>query len=667
MFPVSSAFINALHDTHTATLRCEVRSGGVNGRKLLDLYPTAGSVTIDSHGTQRRTLSLNLVDDSYSTVSTAKYNSYSSIQSGYASYTAFNAVNSGKTYGSIVQIVGYDTTTVAPTYIPTTAYSALTPYGNEIWVWRGIKFSDGTIEEAPLGVFVITEVNVSNGDSGTAISVSAVDRSIKVSRAKMTTTYASTPNGYFTEELKKLLSSRWSDISYDFPAVKNATLTNVYGNLLTNPSFDTNTTGWSGSNATIARVTTPTPFSGTGALSVTCTSAGTCYATTTTGIGGVAVTAGVTYTASAYVRTAVTTRGAFVNFAWYNNAGTLISTSFGSGIVDSTTYQRTSVTATAPATAVWAAVQVSFNATATSEIHYVDAVMMERSSVLNSYYDTSTTGSYSPTYVSSTAHNFLAGQTVTVGAGFASGFSSITGTVIIVDSSTSFQLKVASGTPSATSSSGTVSSIVYDLPITIPRFILQMGDDPWVKAVEIANGLGYDLYFSATGVCTINTFPSVSNAQPNFTYLDNEASALINLTSAISVDGTYNGVNVTATGTDKLTPYNSTAWDLDSSSPTYRYGGFGEVPIFVSSNLIGSQSQCDATAQQLLGRYIGASQAISWNSLVNPAQDVYDVVQLKDGGTQVNATLIIDSLTIPLGAMGTMSAKARAIKFLPLS
>jgi hypothetical protein len=40
-------------------------------------------------------------------------------------------------------------------------------------------------------------------------------------------------------------------------------------NLLSNPSFDTNATGWSALNSTIARVTSPAPKSGAGCLSVT--------------------------------------------------------------------------------------------------------------------------------------------------------------------------------------------------------------------------------------------------------------------------------------------------------------------------------------------------------------------------------------------------------------
>jgi len=430
MYPVTSKFLSAVRQSHEITFRAEVRS---NGYKVLDLYPNSGSVNIDGGNTFRRTMNLTIADSTQQEILlNSVYQNYSYYNTTYSTYSALNSALSS--YSKLLVVISYtQSVSFNSPYVPKNAYSALTPYGNEIWIWRGVKYPDNTIEEVPLGVFVITSVEIDDSGSGVTIKVSGVDRAIKLMRNKPT---------------DSAYSSGYSTIS---------------------------------------------------SLGVT-----------TIGL-NVALTA-----------------------------------------------------------------------------------------LLQTFYP-------------------------------------------------SIELNL---TP------------VY---LLINSFVLQIGDDPWAKAVEIANSVGYDLYFDAEGVCTLDVFPDVSGAVADIEYLENNEAVLLNVNRKISSDSTYNGVHVTATGTNMLEPFIATAWDEDSSSPTYRYGGFGQVPVFISSNQITGQAVANNTAQRLLSRYIGSAEEISWTSIVNPAMDVYDVVQLVNTGTAINTTLIVDNLTIPFGASETMSAKARAIRFLPVS
>ena len=62
-------------------------------------------------------------------------------------------------------------------------------------------------------------------------------------------------------------------------------------------------------------------------------------------------------------------------------------------------------------------------------------------------------------------------------------------------------------------------------------------------------------------------------------------------------------------------------------------------------------------------KVIGASERITWDSIVNPAHDVYDIVKIVRSPSGVNATLMIDAITIPLSPQQTMNAVGRTRRF----
>lgn len=369
MYPASSALKSAVLNDHTAVAKAEVWT---SDQKLADLSISSGSVTIDSGSAARRTCSVQLFDDRESS-----------------------------------------------NLVPDNDFDLLTPFGNELRLYRGVQFDDGTREYVPLGVFVITEVGIQDSNEGVKISLSGQDRSLIVSRAKWTEPYQLI-NASLESSILDLLKNRYPDVTTAFPTT----------------------------NITINQV--------------------------------------------------------------------------------------------------------------------------------------------------------------------------ILGT--------------------------------------------ETDNDPWKDAVEIAQLVGYDLFFDVDGVVQMKQFPSLDGAVVVSTFNENSNTTIISIDRAISTRETYNGVIYIVEGTEVPTPLRVEVWDEDSASPTYRFGKFGEVPIFVESSLVTTTAEAISAATSLLNIYIGAQESITWTQIVNPTLDVQDVVYIKATGAKVDRLVILDKLEIPLQSEEAMKADARTVR-----
>jgi hypothetical protein len=124
---------------------------------------------------------------------------------------------------------------------------------------------------------------------------------------------------------------------------------------------------------------------------------------------------------------------------------------------------------------------------------------------------------------------------------------------------------------------------------------------------------------------------------------------------------TYNGVVVTGEGTSADTPVRAEAWDDDPTSPTYRYGPFGEVPRFYSSPLITTEAQAQSAAESLLRKVTGVTEGLQWSFVTDPSVQAGDVAHVISSATRVNRIMIIDAVTIPLAVTGAMAAVGRTV------
>jgi hypothetical protein len=200
--------------------------------------------------------------------------------------------------------------------------------------------------------------------------------------------------------------------------------------------------------------------------------------------------------------------------------------------------------------------------------------------------------------------------------------------------------------------------------VTVNQVILGLenDNDPWRDAVEIAELVGYDLYFDANGVIQLTSFPSLDGSVVVASFQEGAGTKVTSLDRTINTQDSYNGVIYTIEGTDVPTPIRVEVWDEDTTSPTYRFGVFGEVPIFVTTAVIATETEAIKAATSLLNTYIGAQESISWQGIVDPSLDVNDVVYVKSNGAKVDRLVILDTLDIPLEPEATMTAKARTVR-----
>ena len=180
---------------------------------------------------------------------------------------------------------------------------------------------------------------------------------------------------------------------YTYFIVGGYTTTTTRTNLLINPNFEVNTTGWA-TSGTVAR-TTAQFYSGVASASMTYTGAGTVLIEQST---RPVVTAGLTYTASFYMKQSVNTGVVVCNFMWYNSGGSVILDDTHQSNDPSTTWQRFSQTRTAPANAVSCSFRIyQFNGEgggAVATINYLDAVLIEQAASALPYFD----GTYQDAY-----------------------------------------------------------------------------------------------------------------------------------------------------------------------------------------------------------------------------------------------------------------------------
>jgi hypothetical protein len=71
-------------------------------------------------------------------------------------------------------------------------------------------------EEVPLGVFVMTEVNLEDSGQGAVMNIVGVDRSIRVQKALWIDPYQISASANLGTAISLVLSDRWSDVETDF-------------------------------------------------------------------------------------------------------------------------------------------------------------------------------------------------------------------------------------------------------------------------------------------------------------------------------------------------------------------------------------------------------------------------------------------------------------------
>lgn len=176
MYATSAEFLNVIRGSHTAIAKAEIWG---EGTKLRDLDLTSGSVRVDAKSSVRRTVSINVVADRED-----------------------NAL------------------------VPDDEFDDLAPFGNELRVYRGAVLEDGTEEYVPLGVFVMTDVVITDRLGGVDIVINGQDRSFRVSSNRWLNAYK-VSSGDLATVLTALLQNRYADIQLQFPTTTGVTVNDL--------------------------------------------------------------------------------------------------------------------------------------------------------------------------------------------------------------------------------------------------------------------------------------------------------------------------------------------------------------------------------------------------------------------------------------------------------
>lgn len=175
---------------------------------------------------------------------------------------------------------------------------------------------------------------------------------------------------------------------------------------------------------------------------------------------------------------------------------------------------------------------------------------------------------------------------------------------------------------------------------------------------SIAKSLGGRVFCDSRGSFVAAPVPSLED-EPVWALAAGPGGALVEPQQTLSRDGVYNQIVASGASEDGQPPIGpSVASDDDPVSPTYHQGPFGAVPLFYTSKLITTLSQCQTTALGLLAPRLGLKQKVSVSSLVNYAIEPDDVitVTMPDETTENH---IVDSVSFSLTG-GSMSLQTRS-------
>jgi hypothetical protein len=228
---------------------------------------------------------------------------------------------------------------------------------------------------------------------------------------------------------------------------------------------------------------------------------------------------------------------------------------------------------------------------------------------------------------------------------------------------------VASGTNIVTAIKDILSRTFTDLNydnissslVTTGPLLYDVGDDPWEAVSGLAQSMGCEIFFGATGNVVLAPPADIDSlASPDFTFIEGQGCTMLDLDSVLTDEPGQNGVVLTGESAgDELPPVRAVVWDSEPSSPTYHLGPYGEVPLFVTDRIVKTQAEADAAATALLNGLLGFSSQLSLTSWTNPALDSGDVVEVARARSGVSGLYAVDSFTIPLDAKGTQSLKLR--------
>lgn len=176
---------------------------------------------------------------------------------------------------------------------------------------------------------------------------------------------------------------------------------------------------------------------------------------------------------------------------------------------------------------------------------------------------------------------------------------------------------------------------------------------------DMLQAIGAEAFFDWTGQIVIRDAPLLS-AAPSWVVDASATGVLLNGDRSRDRSRTYNVVVVSSSNIDGATPFApQIVEDDDPTSATYVGGPMGRVPYFFASPLITTTGQATAAGQTILNRVKSLQAQLNVESVVNPALDRGDVIEVIAPGGVVERHLI-ESVTVPLTVDGSQAITTRS-------
>ena len=220
-----------------------------------------------------------------------------------------------------------------------------------------------------------------------------------------------------------------------------------------------------------------------------------------------------------------------------------------------------------------------------------------------------------------------------------------------------------------------VPDLQYDLPsvdFVTPNLIFgssgdQGGGDRWKYAREMAQSIGYELYFNRNGVVTLRPVIDVDTQPIVWRYDETDNANLLFVTREISKEETYNVVQARGESTSNTEPVTATAMDENPLSSTYvgdppGSSAYGMVPTFLNSKYITTESQAQQAAEARLKQVLGSTEKMRIMTIVNPAFEGNDLIRVIRGRSNLDCRFLIDRFNIPLDYNVSMNFTMREMR-----
>jgi hypothetical protein len=183
---------------------------------------------------------------------------------------------------------------------------------------------------------------------------------------------------------------------------------------------------------------------------------------------------------------------------------------------------------------------------------------------------------------------------------------------------------------------------------------------------DMGKAIGAEAFFDTDGNLVVRDVPSPVDTDSVWLIDASATGVLLNADRERNRQRTFNVVVATtsvADGTSIFPPV--VVEDDDPLSLTYVGSSFGRVPFFYTSPLLLDTVQATAAAMTILERVRGLAAQLTVESVVNPALDAGDVIDVllpqerRDLPRPIERH-IIDSVTIPLTVDGSQSISTRS-------